>query len=40
MLPYTPYVWFACMVYNVPQAIIAFIVVKAFIEVLISGIII
>ena len=37
MLPYTPYIWFACIVYNVPQAVIAFIVMKAFIEVLISG---
>lgn len=40
MLPYTPYMWFACMVYNVPQAVIAFIVMKAFIEVMISGTII
>jgi len=40
MLPYTPYMWFACMVYNVPQAVIAFIIMKAFIEVLISGVII
>lgn len=37
MVPYTPYMWFACLAYNVPQAVIAFIVVKAFIEVLISG---
>lgn len=37
MIPYAPYIWFACMVYNVPQAIIAFIITKAFIEVLISG---
>ncbi len=37
MIPYAPYIWLACMVYNVPQAVIAFIVVKAFIEVLISG---
>jgi len=40
MLPYTPYIWFACMVYNVPQAVTAFIIAKAFIEVLISGTII
>lgn len=40
MIPYTPYIWLACMVYNVPQAIIAFIVVKAFIEVMISGIVV
>jgi len=40
MLPYTSYIWFACIVYNVPQAVIAFIVVKAFMEVLISGTII
>jgi len=40
MVPYTPYIWFACTVYNVPQPIIAFIVTKAFIEVLISGTII
>lgn len=33
---YTPYMWFACTVYGVPEPIIAFIVVKAFIEVLIS----
>lgn len=37
MIPYTPYMWLACLAYNVPQPIIAFIVVKAFIEVLISG---
>ena len=36
MIPYTPYIWFACSIYNVPQPIIAFIIVKAFIEVLIS----
>jgi len=36
MIPYTPYMWFACSVYNVPQFIIAFIIVKAWIEVLIS----
>jgi hypothetical protein len=40
MLPYTLYIWFACMVYNVPQAVIAFIMMKAFIKVLISGTII
>lgn len=40
MIPYTPYIWLACMVYNVPQAIIAFIVVKAFIEVMISGVVV
>ncbi|MEM2738418.1 MAG: hypothetical protein QXK93_05485, partial [Candidatus Bathyarchaeia archaeon] len=40
MIPYTPYIWLACMVYNVPQAVIAFIITKAFIEVLISGTII
>jgi len=40
MVPYTPYIWFACTIYNVPQPTIAFIVVKAFIEVMISGIII
>ncbi|MEM3578515.1 MAG: ECF transporter S component [Candidatus Bathyarchaeia archaeon] len=37
MIPYTPYIWLACMAYNVPQAVIAFIVVKAFIEVMMSG---
>jgi len=36
MIPYSPYIWLACLIYNVPQPIIAFIVVKAFIEVLIS----
>ncbi len=40
MIPYMPYIWLACMVYNVPQAIIAFIVVKAFIEVMISSIVV
>jgi hypothetical protein len=37
MVPYAPYMWFACAIYSVPQPIIAFIIVKAFIEVLISG---
>lgn len=37
MMFYAPYIWFACSIYNVPQPIIAFIIVKAFIEVLISG---
>jgi len=37
MIFYAPYMWFACMVYGVPQATIAFIITKAFIEVLISG---
>lgn len=37
MIPYAPYMWFACSVYNVPEPIIAFIIVKAFIEVLISS---
>lgn len=36
MVPYAPYIWFACLIYNVPEPIIAFIIVKAFIEVLIS----
>lgn len=36
MIPYAPYMWFACSIYGVPQSIIAFIIVKAFIEVLIS----
>jgi len=36
MIPYTPYIWFACSIYGVPEPIIAFIIVKAFIEVLIS----
>ncbi|MDW8023989.1 MAG: hypothetical protein RMJ15_09695 [Nitrososphaerota archaeon] len=40
MVPYAPYIWAACLVYNVPPAVIAFIIVKAFIEVLISGTII
>lgn len=40
MIPYAPYIWFASSVYNVPQPIIAFIIVKAFIEVLISSTII
>lgn len=40
MICYTPYIWLACTIYNIPQALIAFIVVKAFIEVMISGIII
>ena len=33
----SPYTWVACMIYGVPQSIIAFIIVKAFIEVLMSG---
>lgn len=37
VLPYAPYIWFACTVYNVPPPIIAFIIMKAFIEVLIAG---
>jgi len=37
MIPYVPYMWFACSIYNVPQPITAFIIVKAFIEVLISS---
>jgi len=36
MIPYAPYMWFACLIYSVPEPIIAFIIVKAFIEVLIS----
>ncbi|MBS7640063.1 MAG: hypothetical protein QXJ19_06030 [Candidatus Bathyarchaeia archaeon] len=40
MIPYTPYIWLACSVYAVPPAIIAFIVTKAWIEVMISGTII
>jgi len=36
MIPYAPYIWFACSIYSVPEPIIAFIIVKAFIEVLIS----
>lgn len=36
MIPYSPYIWFACWVYGVPQPFIAFIIAKAFIEVLIS----
>lgn len=36
MIPYAPYIWFASLVYGVPEPIIAFIIVKAFIEVLIS----
>lgn len=36
MIPYAPYMWFASSIYGVPQPIIAFIIVKAFIEVLIS----
>ncbi|MBS7611256.1 ECF transporter S component [Candidatus Bathyarchaeota archaeon] len=36
VVPYTPYMWFACSIYGVPEPIIAFIVVKAFIEILIS----
>jgi hypothetical protein len=36
MIPYTPYMWFACSIYGVPEPVIAFIVVKAFIEILIS----
>jgi hypothetical protein len=40
MIPYAPYIWFASAIYGVPQPIIAFIIVKAFIEVLISGTII
>lgn len=36
IIPYAPYIWFACSVYGVPPSIIAFIIVKAFIEVLIS----
>ncbi|MEM3590557.1 MAG: hypothetical protein QW702_00465 [Candidatus Bathyarchaeia archaeon] len=37
MIPYTPYIWFACLVYGLPSAAIAFIVTKAWIEVMISG---
>ena len=37
MIPYTPYLWFACLIYGVPEPIIVFIIVKAFFEVLISG---
>ena len=33
----SPYTWLTCIVYGVPQPVIAFIIVKAFIEVLISG---
>jgi len=40
MIPYSPYIWISCMIYAVPQFIIAFIIVKAFIEVLISSTII
>jgi hypothetical protein len=36
MILYSPYIWLASSVYNVSQPIIAFIIVKAFIEVLIS----
>jgi len=36
MIAYSPYIWLACLIYNVPQPVIAFIIVKAFIEVLIS----
>jgi len=36
IIPYSPYIWFACSIYNVPSPVIAFIIVKAFIEVLIS----
>lgn len=36
MILYAPYIWFASLVYGVPEPIIAFIIVKAFIEVLIS----
>jgi uncharacterized membrane protein len=36
MIPYSPYMWFACLLYNVPQPVIAFIIAKAFIEILIS----
>jgi hypothetical protein len=37
MVLYAPYIWFATAVYGVPPSIRAFIIVKAFIEVLISG---
>jgi hypothetical protein len=37
MIPYAPYIWFASSLYGVPEPIIAFIIVKAFIEVLISS---
>lgn len=33
----SPYTWLTCMLYSVPQPVIAFIIAKAFIEVLISG---
>lgn len=36
VIPYVPYMWFACSIYGVPEPVIAFIIVKAFIEVLIS----
>jgi riboflavin transporter FmnP len=37
VVPYALYMWFACSVYNVPQPVIAFIIVKAFFEILISS---
>lgn len=36
IIPYAPYIWLACLIHGVPEPIIAFIIVKAFIEVLIS----
>ena len=36
MIPYAPYIWLACSIYGVPEAIISFIIAKALIEVLIS----
>jgi len=35
--PYAPYIWFACNLYSVPPQVISFIIMKAFIEILISG---
>ncbi len=40
MIPYSPWVWMATWIYGVPPPIRAFIIVKAFIEVLICGVLI
>ncbi|MCW4022415.1 MAG: ECF transporter S component [archaeon] len=37
IIPYAPYMWFACTVYGVPDTVTAFIIVKAFIEVLLAS---
>ncbi|MCX8177847.1 MAG: hypothetical protein N3F10_06095 [Candidatus Bathyarchaeota archaeon] len=40
VIPYAPYIWLACTVYGVPSPVISFIIVKALIELSLSGIIV